>query len=134
MATVEAPAIQESLRGKLRERVSDEIADEAIGLLMEAMRSQKTAVGTCKTCRTNVTVTITDAKAASTAFETLMSQTEGRPGVAAQEQTDALEVARTVYDHVDAAHALSLLDAGLAHVADPPAELVQLRRELTSSL
>ncbi len=125
---VEALERVETVRARLT-AISPQLADDAEAALREALRGTRRvrAQRQCAKCKCSHIeyVEVQDTPRVLEAVKLVMEQTEGRPGVADQEQAEALAVQRTVYTAVDAAHALALLDAG---------DLEQLRRELTSSL
>jgi hypothetical protein len=88
----------ESLRAQLS-AIAPEKADLIVELLLEAMKTQKSARGRCPKCARDVTVTIQDSVAAVAAIKVFIEQAEGRPGVAGEEKGETLRITRFVTPH-----------------------------------
>jgi hypothetical protein len=129
IAVPPAEAGLESLRTKLAAGIDEDFAQTARDTLSEAMKATKQVrvQRSCAKCGcTHIEYApVMDTVAATNALKLAIEQTEGRPGVADQEQAEQLTVERSMESTVDAGHALALLDAG---------DLKALRLELVSSL
>ncbi len=137
-----APEAAESASESIRQRltsISPDLADVAEAALREALQTTKRvrANRECQKCgcRHVDYVDVQDSPKVLEAIKLAIEQTEGRPGVADQDEAQALTIVRTVAHTLDPQHALTLMDRALEQLGDTaPAALVTLRQELLSSL
>ncbi len=126
----------------IRERlttISPELADDAEAALREALKTVKRVriQRDCVKCGCSHIdyVDVQDSPRVLDAIKLAIEQTEGRPGVADQDEAQALTIVRTVAHTLDPQHALTLMNRALETLGDTaPPPLLTLRQELLSSL